>query len=62
LDCDSLEAHKKDQLFSLIYFGQESDPLFSQVFMDLAKFELDEKAFNFYHTDDYACAQKYNVA
>ena len=61
LECDKIEDHKKDSLFSLIFFGKETDALYAQVFLDLAKFELDETQFNFYHNDDYACAQKYNV-
>jgi hypothetical protein len=44
-----------------MYFGKESEALFSSVYIELAKFELDETQFNFFHNDDYYCAQKYEV-
>lgn len=62
IECDQIDTKVKDQdLFSLMYFGKESEILYSAVFMELAKFELDETQFNFFHNDDYYCAQKYEV-
>ena len=29
LECDAIDSHKNDELFSLIYFGKESDPMYS---------------------------------
>lgn len=58
-DCDTIKAKVAANKFTLVFFGAESDELYTAAHVPTASAE---DKISFYHTTDAACAAHYGVS